>query len=219
LYKWSCRNGFTFSPSETCCIHFCRKHQLHADPILYLGNIPIPFVESSNCLVFTLIGHLHGRTITQLRVKSTKAWNILCILSGSSWGADRVCLLRLYCALVRSVLDYGSIVYASVAPSSLRPLNTIHCGGIRLSTGVYETSHIESLLVEAGEPSLQKRRSILLGSYAAKVLGILHHPARRTILQPSFMTLYEIRHSLPRPAGIRFLCVLKNQNIGVPKAV
>jgi hypothetical protein len=102
--------------------------------------------------------------------------NILCILSGSCWGADRVCLLYLYRALVRSVLDYGSIVYASKAPSTLRPLNTIHHGGICLSTGAYETSHIESLVVEAGEPSLQKRRDILLGSYTAKLFGISHHP-------------------------------------------
>jgi hypothetical protein len=152
-------------------------------------------------------------------LKSTKALNILCISSGWPWGADRVYLLCLYHALVGSVLDYGSIVYASAAPSTLRPLNTIHHSCIRLSTGAYETSHIESLLVEAGEPPLQKRRDILLGSYAAKLLGILHYPAWRAVLQPSFMTSYDIRQSLPRPAGIRFLHMLKNLNIGLPRAV
>jgi hypothetical protein len=64
LYKWSCRNGFTFSPSKTCCIHFCRKHQLHADPVLYLGNIPISFVESNKFLGLHFDGSLTWKNMS-----------------------------------------------------------------------------------------------------------------------------------------------------------
>ena len=60
--------------------------------------------------------------------------NVFRALNGTSWGAGRVLLLGLYRAIVRSVLDYGSIVYASAAPSTLKLLDSIHNAGIRLAT-------------------------------------------------------------------------------------
>ena len=44
----------------------------------------------------------------------------------TNWGADRVVLLHLYRALVRSKLDYGCIVYGSVSKSVLRTLDAVH---------------------------------------------------------------------------------------------
>jgi hypothetical protein len=99
LYSWSCRNGFTFSPSKTCCIHFCRKHQLHAYPVLYLGNIPIYFVESNKFLGLHFDGSLTWKKhVTQLRVESTKALDFLRILSGSPWVADSLPFLLIPCS-------------------------------------------------------------------------------------------------------------------------
>jgi hypothetical protein len=73
LYKWSYQNGFTFSRSKTYCIHFCRKHQLHADPVLYLGNIPVPFVESAKFLGLHFDRSLAWRNhVIQLRVEKYK---------------------------------------------------------------------------------------------------------------------------------------------------
>ena len=59
------------------------------------------------------------------------------MLSGTSWGADRVTLLRLHHALVRSVLDYGSIVYGCASATNLRTLDMVHHVGIRLATGAF----------------------------------------------------------------------------------
>jgi hypothetical protein len=109
LYKWSFQNGFTFSPSKTCSIHFCRKCQLLGNPVVHLGDTRLPFVESTKFLWLHYDRSL-WRIVTQLHVKGSKSLNIFCILSGRFWGADRVCLLCLYHALVRSVLHYA---YAS----------------------------------------------------------------------------------------------------------
>ena len=46
-----------------------------------------------------------------------KALDVLKVLAATEWGADSTVLLQLYRALVRSKLDYGSIVYVSARNS------------------------------------------------------------------------------------------------------
>ncbi|GFV64296.1 uncharacterized protein TNCV_575801 [Trichonephila clavipes] len=43
LVKWCDQNGHTISPSESSCVHFCRKRN-HPDPSIHIGNIQIPVV-------------------------------------------------------------------------------------------------------------------------------------------------------------------------------
>ena len=55
--------------------------------------------------------------IKALKAKCLKALDILKVLSNTNWGGDRSVLLNLYRSLVRSKLDYGSIVYGSARKS------------------------------------------------------------------------------------------------------
>ena len=81
------------------------------------------------------------------------------------WGGDRSVLLNLYRFLVRSKLDYGSIVYGSAGKSCLKCLDTIHHQGLRLALGAFRTSPVESLYTESNKPSLYIRREILSLQY------------------------------------------------------
>ena len=83
------------------------------------------------------------------------------VLSNISWGADRSTLLYLYLSLIRSKLDYGSIVCGSAGKSYLQTLDSVHHQGLRLALGAFRTSPITSLYVEADEPSLYLRREKL----------------------------------------------------------
>ena len=94
--------------------------------------------------------------------------NILKVLFHTNWGADRTVLLQLYRSLIRSKLDYGSIVYGSARKSYLVMLDTVHHQGLRLALGAFRTSPVESLYVEANEPSLYLLREKL-------ALQLLHH--------------------------------------------
>ena len=129
-----------------------------------------------------------------------KTLNLLKVLSHTSWGADRTTLLHLYRSLIRSKLDYGSIVYGSARKSYLQMLDTVHNHGLRLALGAFRTSPVSSLNVEADEPSLWLRRENCLTSMPSDLLLTLltlllkshfHHNFRNimkenpTLLNPS----------------------------------
>ena len=96
--------------------------------------------------------------IRALKARCMKALDVLKVLSATEWGADSTILLQLYRALVRSKLDYGSIIYGSARKSYVKLLDPVHHQGLRLSLGVFRSSPIQSLYVEAREPSLENRR-------------------------------------------------------------
>ena len=92
-----------------------------------------------------------------LKTKCLKALDILKVVSSSDWDADKSILLNLYRSLVRSKLDYGSIVYGQLM-SYIKILDTSHHQGLRLALGAFRTSPVESLYLESNEPSLYNRQ-------------------------------------------------------------
>ena len=92
--------------------------------------------------------------IKALKAKCLKTLDVLKVLSNTNWGGDRSVLLNLNRSLVRSKLDYGSVVYGSAQKSYLKCLETIHHQGLCLALGAFRTSPVESLYAESNKPSL-----------------------------------------------------------------
>ena len=180
IEDWTMNNGFRFSKSKTGCVHFCKLRRFHNDPTLYLYGSQIPVVVESKFLgvIFdrklSFIPH-----IRYIKAKCLKALNLLRVLSNTSWCADRTTLLHLYRSLIRSKLDYGSIVYGSARKSYLQMLDTIHHQGLRLALGAFRTSSVTSLYAEADEPSLHYtlRREKLSLQYATRLAANPSNPA------------------------------------------
>ncbi|GFT96973.1 RNA-directed DNA polymerase from mobile element jockey [Trichonephila clavipes] len=112
------------------------------------------FVFSREKTVIVVFSRKH------LKIRSAKALNILKVLANTRWGADRTSLLRLYRALIRSKLDYESVVYSSACKSLLKILDPVHHQALRLCLGAFRTSPVESLYAEAYEPPLDLRRNL-----------------------------------------------------------
>ena len=110
------------------------------------------------------------------------------VLSHSNRGADRTVLLQLYRSLIRSKLDYGSIVYGSASKSYLMELDTVHHHGLRLALGAFRTSPVESLSVEAEEPSLDLRRDKLALQYAIRLAANPSNPTFKVSFSPHKLT-------------------------------
>ncbi|GBN39005.1 hypothetical protein AVEN_14392-1, partial [Araneus ventricosus] len=109
-------------------------------------NAPIPVVNE-----IRFLGVIFDRKlaflphILHLRKKCERSLNILKVLSRTFWGADRTSLLRIYQAVILSSIDYGCMVYGSARPTVLRRLDTIHHSALRICSGAFRTSPVESL--------------------------------------------------------------------------
>jgi hypothetical protein len=118
IQKWAIENGFKFSKSKTQCVHFCRLQKHHDNPELYISGSKIPAVDEAKFLgiIFdkklSFIPH-----IKHLKTKCLKVLNLLKRLSSTNWGSNTSTLLKLYRSLIRSKLDYGSVVYGSARKS------------------------------------------------------------------------------------------------------
>ena len=108
------------------------------------------------------------------------------ILSCTEWRADQTTLLKLYCSLVRSKLDYGCIVYGSASKVALAKLDPVHNQGLRLSLGTSRSSPVESLYVEAQEPPLEIRREKLGLQYILKLKANPVNPAYDVVFNTKF---------------------------------
>ena len=216
IEDWATRNGFKFSKSKTQCVHFCQQRKIHNDPVLYIYGSQIPVVAESKFLgvIFdkklSFIPH-----IKYLKVKCLKALNLLKVLSHTSWGADRTTLLHLYRSLIRSKLDYGSIVYGSARKSYLQMLDTVHNQGLRLALGAFRTSPVSSLNVEADEPSLWLRREKLSLQYAIRLAANSSNPAFEVTFPPQFQEYYERKPNAIKSFGLRIAPLLESTNINI----
>ena len=191
LERWTLLNGFRFSTEKTVAAHFCRRRNCPSDLHIALRGQMLPVRSSVRFLGMEFDSHLTYRSHFQiLRIKCFKALNILKCVARTSYGADRKTLLTLYRSLIRSKLDYGSIVYDAACASSKRTLDTVHHAALRIATGAFRTSPTASILVEADELPLGLRRKILSMRYAVKILQFPSHPTYQAIFSQRTLALF-----------------------------
>ena len=157
---------------------FYQLRKLHNNPQLYLYESLFPADEEAKFLgvIFDRkLSFIHH--IKYLKSKCLKTLNLLKVLSHTSWGAERSILLHLYRSLIRSKLDYEAIVYRSARKSYLAMLATVHHQGLRLAFGAFRTSPVDSLYVEAEEPSLYLSREKFALQYAIRLAANPSNPA------------------------------------------
>ena len=172
LERWATNNGFRFSTVKTRAMHFCRRRgNCHGVPLRLYG-VPIPLDRTVRFLGLTMDSRLtYKEHFSLLREKCMKVLNVLKCVSRTTYGSDRATLLLLYRSLLRSKLDYASIVYDSACKTSERTLDTIHNAALRTVTGAFRTSPTHSILAEVHEPPLALRRRmrsvcVTLANYA-----------------------------------------------------
>ncbi|WP_179116290.1 ribonuclease H family protein, partial [Solemya velum gill symbiont] len=214
LESWSNHNGFKFSSSKTVCMHFCKLRRFHPNPTLYLSSIEIPVVKEFKFLGLVFDPQLsYLPHIKYLVTKCKRSLDILRVLASTQWGCDRDTLLTIYRLLIRSKLDYGSIIYGATRHSYLRYLNSIHHSGLRLSLGAFRTTPIDSLYAAAHEPSLGYRRLQLSLDYITRLRANPDNPAYSCVFSPPISDFYDTHQSLIPPFGVNTLPHFEASNI------
>ena len=104
----------------------------------------------------------------------TPLWLLRAAISCNKLGADRKRILRLYNVLVRSIIDYGSIIYDTAARTHLQKIDRIQYEGIRINIGALKPSPTPMLELEANIIPLKWRKENLAIAYIIR--RIIEHP-------------------------------------------
>jgi hypothetical protein len=135
-----------------------------------------------------------------IQIRLIRYKNVLLVLSSTNWGSNSSTLLKLYRSLIRSKLDYGSVVYGSARKSYLQMLDTIHHQGLRLALCAFRTSPVESPDAQA---SLHLRRKKLSLQYATRISSNSKNPAKNIIFKPSYTEKIVNKPKEIKPLGLR----------------
>ena len=184
ISKWALENGFRFSASKTVAIRFTRRRIYEEVPTLTLNGNILPYENTVKFLGMTLDKKLTwSNHIDNLKVKVKNSLNILKVVSGFDWGADKKSLLKLYNTLCRSKLDYGCQIYSSACKTKLKELDVVHNMGLRICTGAFRTSPVESLYVDSHELPLDLRREELGLRYTMRLKSSQNNPSLKVLLE------------------------------------
>ena len=183
IQNWASENGFKFSRSKTVCIHVC-SHNVFFPRTHNYQRSKIPW---SDFLLQTYlkkhIQHLNGwyqNTLDSLRV-----------IGHTYWGADRTVLL--YRNWFVPYWITGPFFMGRYEKYLLKQLDPIHHQGLRINWGSFCTSSVQSLYVEAHDPSLSSRRLKLSLNYFALTFQLYFEPQNAKLFKVS------IRLSSRRP--------------------
>ena len=175
IVKFAQENGFIINFDKTLSMSFWKWNDIFMSiaPELYIGDNLIRNVLSTRFLGLILDRKLtYSAHIDYIKGRALKTLNLLKCLKGSDWGADKTCMLRIYRACIRSLLDYGCTLYNLAPKSQLDKLNTVQHQALRISTGAFRTSPSLELSVEANEAPLNIRRARLSMRFFIKVLSL-----------------------------------------------
>ncbi|GFY35383.1 putative RNA-directed DNA polymerase from transposon X-element [Trichonephila clavipes] len=168
LVKWCDQNEHAITPSKSSCVHFCRKRNLHPDPLIHIGNVQLPVGSEVRFLgvIFDckLIFLPH---VLYLRKKCERSLNILKVLSNTAY------------------------VYGSARASVLKRLDTIHHSALRICSGAFRTSPVTNLYVVCHQPPLELRRRQLSANYFIRAMSVPSHPLKPFSLAIGLTRLYE----------------------------
>ena len=146
-----------FSPSKTEALLISNKINANRQPTLQMNDTDIEEFSSHKHLglIFTtnLSWSLHINEICERVSKK------LDVLRGLAWTLDRKTLATLYTSYIRSIIEYGSIVYADCNRADSQKLELLQKQAIRIITGCTMSTSSENLYKESCLEKLENRRN------------------------------------------------------------
>ncbi|CAL4145460.1 unnamed protein product, partial [Meganyctiphanes norvegica] len=154
LLEWCNKIKLTLQPTKTKVMCFTKKAD--KTPRLTLEGSEIEVVQTFKYLGMTLDAPTltWGAHINMLKSECMARINIMRALAGTTWGANRECQLKIYNAMIKSKIAYGSQVLISASQSNLDKLEVVQNMALRIATGAWNNTQISTLQCEANMPPL-----------------------------------------------------------------
>ena len=112
--------------------------------------------------------------VNYLVEEARKRTNIMKRLSGSKFGAKRETLLKFYETYILSKLRYGMPIYCATTKSNMKKLKVIQNNAIRIATGAFKSSPIQSLEADAKVTSMETKIELETSQLYTKICS-KHH--------------------------------------------
>uniref|UniRef100_A0A8C2BUC3 Reverse transcriptase domain-containing protein n=1 Tax=Cyprinus carpio TaxID=7962 RepID=A0A8C2BUC3_CYPCA len=180
--KWAFEWGFHLSVEKTQVICFSKKRNNPNVELKLYGQL-LKQVNTIRYLgVWLDVKLTFKEHIQKMLEKCKKGNNVLKCLTGYKWGASGTSLKRIYIALIRSVFDYGCIVYQSASKTQIKELDRMQAKSLRICSGAFRTSPVPALQVETEEMPLNLRRLKLCMAYWINLKGHnASHPTKEVL--------------------------------------
>ena len=135
LEEWLCKWRLSMAPSKCNFILFSRlkksAEEEKFEPKLFGENICSSLFV--NFLGIRFDSKLtFSEQVSYLKESCTKRLNILKILSNKSWNINKVTLVKIYILLIRSILDYSSIISSNLNQNLKSQLQTIQNSSLKI---------------------------------------------------------------------------------------
>lgn len=98
-------------------------------------------------------------------------------------------------------------------------LDVVHNQGLRLALGAFRTSPVESLYVEANEPSLYLRREKLALQFVLKMKSNPKNPVHDSVFNPKYENVYDRKPTAVKPFGLRMLDSIQSSQLNLHKVM
>jgi len=101
--------------------------------------------------------------------------NIIKYMGNNKMGVKRNWLFNVMNAIVRSVLEYGGLIFANLTKANKRKMMIAMNTALRVCLGAKKSTRIESLYAESGYLSIEDRLQISRCNYVIRVRNNAHH--------------------------------------------
>jgi ribonuclease HI len=182
IEHWANTWKFKFSVAKCAIISFTRKRLIEIDPVIYLNGTRITLVNQYKYLGVILDSKLnwdaHSNHI--LHIINRKA-NLLKLLMSGKSTLNTGLLIRIYKALIRSKIDYGSIVLSSMNKSKLLKLEKSQNTILRNILVCLKFTPTALIYIESGLTPIKHGWDLISSRYLMKLNERTGNPAYTTL--------------------------------------